>query len=91
MELCTKLKSVKQTKICFIFNILQVATFCFDDSFAHFWHSLNQFHEVDTWNGFQPSGVPCQELLTTVLICIMVRNITTSTVERRLCESGLHG
>jgi hypothetical protein len=27
-----------------------VATLCLDDSFAHSWHSLNQLHEIVTWN-----------------------------------------
>uniref|UniRef100_A0A3Q0S033 non-specific serine/threonine protein kinase n=1 Tax=Amphilophus citrinellus TaxID=61819 RepID=A0A3Q0S033_AMPCI len=45
-ESCHKLKSVQQTKICFRFKIPQSrGTFCFDYSFAHFLHSLNQLHE----------------------------------------------
>lgn len=32
--------------------IVEVASFCFDDGFAQSWHSLNQLHEVLTWNGF---------------------------------------
>jgi hypothetical protein len=27
------------------FRFFKVATLCLDDSFAHSWHSLNQFHE----------------------------------------------
>jgi hypothetical protein len=57
MESCRKQKSVKQIKIYFIFEILQIATLCFDDSFAHSWHSLNQLHEVVIWNAFQLTGV----------------------------------
>jgi hypothetical protein len=56
-HLVTK-KSVQQIKIYVICEILQkVATL--DDSFAPSWHSLNQFHEVVTWNAFQLTGVPC--------------------------------
>uniref|UniRef100_A0A4W5QSE5 G-protein coupled receptor family C group 6 member A n=1 Tax=Hucho hucho TaxID=62062 RepID=A0A4W5QSE5_9TELE len=33
---------VKQIKIYFIFEILQIATLCLDDSFIHSWHSLKQ-------------------------------------------------
>ena len=36
--------SKKSVKIYFIFEILQIATFCLDDSFAHSWYSLNQLH-----------------------------------------------
>ena len=57
MESCSNQKSVKQIKIYFIFEILQIATLCLDNSFAHFWHSLNQLHEVVTWNAFQLTGV----------------------------------
>ena len=46
------------SKIYFIFEILQIATLCLDDSFAHSCHSLNQLHEVVTWNAFQLTGVP---------------------------------
>ena len=40
MELWNKQKSVKQIKKYFRFEILQIATLCLDDSFAHSWHSL---------------------------------------------------
>ena len=46
MESCSNQKSVKQIKIYFIFEILQVATLCRDDSFAHSWNSTNQLQEV---------------------------------------------
>ena len=59
MESCSNQKSVKQMKIYFIFEILQIATLCPDENFAHSWHSLNQLHEVVTWNAFQLTGVPC--------------------------------
>ena len=55
MESCSNQKCVKQIK-----NILfKVATLCLDSSFVHTWHSLNQLHEVVTWNAFQLTGVPC--------------------------------
>ena len=50
-------KVFKQIKI--YFTLFKVATLCLDDSFAHSWHSLNQLHEVVTWNAFQLTGVPC--------------------------------
>ena len=53
MESCIKQKSVQQIKIYFDFRFFKVATLCLDDSVAHFWHSLNQLHEVVTWNAFQ--------------------------------------
>ena len=56
MESCSNQRSVKQINIYFTFEILQIATLCFDDSFAHPWHSLNQLHEVVTWNAFQLTG-----------------------------------
>jgi hypothetical protein len=40
---------VEQIKIFFIFEIHQCSL---DDSFANSWHSLNQHHEVFTWNYF---------------------------------------
>ena len=57
METHSNQKSVKQMKMFFIFEILQIATFCLDDSFAHSWHSLNQLHELVTCNAFQLTGV----------------------------------
>ena len=56
MESCSNQKSVKQIQIYLRF--FKVATLCLDDSFAHSLHSLNQLHEVDTWNEFQLAGVP---------------------------------
>uniref|UniRef100_A0A8C8IVX4 selenide, water dikinase n=2 Tax=Oncorhynchus tshawytscha TaxID=74940 RepID=A0A8C8IVX4_ONCTS len=38
-------------------RFFKVATLCLDDSFAHSWHSLNQLHEVFTWNAFQLTGI----------------------------------
>ena len=50
MESCSNQKSVKQTQIYLRFY--KVTTLCLDDSFAHSRHSLNQLHEVVTWNAF---------------------------------------
>ena len=44
MESCSNKKSFQRNKIYFIFEILKVANLCLDDSFAHYWHSLNQLH-----------------------------------------------
>jgi hypothetical protein len=51
MESCSNQKCVTQIKIYFIF--FKVATLCLYDRFAHSSHSLNQLHEVVTWNAFQ--------------------------------------
>jgi hypothetical protein len=59
MESLSNQKSDKQIKIYLYLRFFKVATFCLDDSFAHAWHSLNQLHEVVTWNAFQLTGVPC--------------------------------
>ena len=34
-------------------RFFKVATLCLDDNFTHSWHSLNQLHEIVTWNAFQ--------------------------------------
>ena len=44
MESCSIQKSVTQIKVYYIFEVLQKATLCLDDSFAHFWYFLNQLH-----------------------------------------------
>ena len=51
-------KGLYKPEYVFYFGFFKVATFCFDDRFAHSWHSLNQIHEAVTWNGFQLTGVP---------------------------------
>jgi hypothetical protein len=56
MESFSNQKSVKLIKI--YLRLFKVATLCLDGSFAHSWHSLNQLHEVVTWNAFQLTGVP---------------------------------
>ncbi|CAJ0950273.1 unnamed protein product [Ranitomeya imitator] len=37
-------------------RFFKVATFCFDDCFAHSWHSLDELQEVVTGNGFHFIG-----------------------------------
>ena len=56
MVLCSIQKSVKQIKIYYIFEILQIARLCLDASFAHSWHSLNQLHLEFISNSLE--GVP---------------------------------
>ena len=43
-------------KIYVILEILQIATLCLHDSFAHSWHSLNQLHLECFSNSLE--GVP---------------------------------
>ena len=50
MELCSNKKVLNKSK--YILDFSKVATLCLDDSFAHSWHSLNQIHEIVTWNAF---------------------------------------
>ena len=56
MVSCSNQKGDKQIKIYFIFDILQIATLCLDDSFAHSWHSLNQLQLECFYNSLE--GVP---------------------------------
>ena len=42
-----------KSKCILYLRFFKVATLCLDDSFAHSWHSLNQLHEVFTWNAFK--------------------------------------
>ena len=58
MESCNKQQSVK-SKYILDLRFIKVANHCLDDSFARSWHSLNQLHEVVTWNAFELTGVPC--------------------------------
>ena len=59
MESCSNQKNPKQIQIYVIFEILQSSHSYIDDSFAQAWQSINQLHEVVTWNAFQLTGVPC--------------------------------
>ena len=54
MESCSNQKSVKYMLYLRFFKV----ALCLDDTFAHSWHSLNQFREVVTGNAFQLTGVP---------------------------------
>ena len=53
-------------------RFFKLATLCLDDSFAHSWHSLNQLHEVVTWNAFQLTDVPCLKLICVVSFLLNV-------------------
>ena len=59
MESCNNQKSVKQIKIILYLRLFKVACLCLDESFAYSWYSLNQLHEIVTWNSIQLKGVPC--------------------------------
>lgn len=48
-------KVLNKPEYILYFRFFKVAIFCFDESFAHSWHSLNQLDEVVTWNGFLQS------------------------------------
>jgi hypothetical protein len=51
---CSNQRSVKQIKTHILYlRFFKVATLCLDDRFAHSRPSLNQLHEVVTWNAFQ--------------------------------------
>jgi hypothetical protein len=71
---------LNKSKYILYLRFLKVATLCLDDSFAHSWHSLNQLHE--------PQKIAAQ---INASQSSSNRHISTSTVQRRLCESGLHG
>lgn len=47
------IKVLNKPEFVLYFILFKVATFCFDDSFAHSWRSHIQIREVVTWNGFQ--------------------------------------
>ena len=51
-------KVLNKSKSILYLRFFKVATICLDDSFAHFWHSLNQLHEIFTWNAFKLTSVP---------------------------------
>ncbi|CAJ0940719.1 unnamed protein product [Ranitomeya imitator] len=46
-------------------GFFKVATFCFDDCFAHFWHSLDELQEVVTRNGLPTVLKEFPEMLST--------------------------
>lgn len=45
-------RSVQQPEYVCILDSSHLATFCFDDSFAHLLHSVMQLHKILIWNGF---------------------------------------
>ncbi|CAJ0954123.1 unnamed protein product [Ranitomeya imitator] len=47
------------------FMFFKVATFCFDDCFAHSWHSFDELQEVVTENGLPTILKEFPEMLTT--------------------------
>ena len=79
---CSNQKGVKQIKIYFIFEILQIAILCLDDSFAHTWHSLNQLNELVTWNAFQLTDVPCYKLICGISFLLNVFETMRCVVTR---------
>ena len=62
-------KSVKLNKLKYIleFRFFKVATLCLDDSFAHFWHSLNQLHEECFSNRLEGFATYAEHLLAAFL------------------------
>ena len=52
MESCSN-QVLNKSKYILDFRFFKVATISLNDSFAHSCHSLNQLHEVVTWNAFQ--------------------------------------
>ena len=51
-------KVLNKSKYILYLRFFKKATLCLDDSFAHSCHSLNQLHEVVTWNAFQLTRMP---------------------------------
>ena len=66
MESCSNEKSVKQIKVYFIFEILQIDTLCFDN-FAHSLHSLNQLHLECFYNSLEGVHTYAEHLLAAFL------------------------
>ncbi len=58
-------KVLNKPEYVLYFRFFKLATICFDDSFAHSWHSLSQIHEVVTWNGFPTVLKEFPEVLST--------------------------
>ena len=71
VELCSKQKVWNIYKYVSYFRFLKVATLCFIDSAANPWPSLNELHDVVTWNGFHFTGVPCQGSFVEFLAFLM--------------------
>ena len=65
MELCSKQKVWNNSKHVLYFRFFRIATLCFTYCFAHSWHSLDELHEVVTWNGFPTVLKEFPEMLST--------------------------
>lgn len=74
MELCSKQKSVKQPRICFM---SKVAAFSFEDRFAHSWRFLIRF--IKPGMVFQFTVVPCQELICN-MSCLMLPSLAIGII-----------
>ncbi|CAJ0954523.1 unnamed protein product [Ranitomeya imitator] len=55
-------------------RFFKVATFCFDDCFAHSWHSLDELQEVVTGNGFHFTARKKQLIKEKLVAIITLRN-----------------
>ena len=88
MESCSIQKRVKHIKIYLYLRFFEVATLNLDDSFAHSWLSLNQLHEVVTWNAFQLTGVPWSKLFWGISILLNAFEPISCVVSRTLKVSS---
>jgi hypothetical protein len=66
MELGSNQMGVDKSKYILDLKFFKVATLCLDGSFAHTCHSLNQLHEVVTWNAIQLTGVTCYKVICVI-------------------------
>lgn len=64
------------------FRFFKVATFCFEDSFAHSWHCLTQRYEVVTWNSFPTVLKEFPEALSTC--CLIFLNSAVQLIANYL-------
>ena len=92
MDSCSNPKKVlNKSKYILYLRLFKVDTPCIDDNFAHSWHSLNQLHEVDTWNASQLTGVPCSMLIGGIsfLMCLSQSSAVAKNIK---CydETGYH-
>lgn len=83
MELCSKQKD--KPEYVLYFRFFKVATF------AHSQHSLDQIHEVVTWNGFQLTCVPCQEFICGISCLLNVFRTISCVVQRQGWCTTLYG
>ena len=66
MESRSNQRSVK-SKYILDFRFFKVATLCHDNSFAHSWHSLNQFHEECCSNSLEKVPTYAEHFLAAFL------------------------